>query len=84
MYIVIVCVNCNGSSQVEEEVLGKVVQCPLCDKPTVARTQMAVLPVAKPIDLFTMSPVEASVAARMIGARTVVPVQHRLGRQGHH
>jgi hypothetical protein len=50
MYIVIVCVNCNGSSQVEEAMLGKVVECPLCGKPTVARTQTAVLPVARPIE----------------------------------
>ncbi len=53
MYIVIVCVNCNGSSQVEESMLGKVVECPLCGKPTVARTQTAVLPVAKPVEIPT-------------------------------
>ncbi len=35
--------------------------------------RIAALPIG---DLFTMSPVEASVAARMIGARTVVPIHH--------
>jgi L-ascorbate metabolism protein UlaG (beta-lactamase superfamily) len=37
-------------------------------KPTIA-----VLPIG---DLFTMSPLEASYAAKMIGARTVIPVHH--------
>ena len=37
------------------------------------RPQIATLPIG---DLFTMSPVEASVAARMIGAKTVVPIHH--------
>ena len=37
------------------------------------RPSIAVLPIG---DLFTMSPTEASVAARMIGARTVVPIHH--------
>lgn len=60
MYIVIVCVNCNGSSQVEEEALGKVVQCPLCNKPTVARTPAAVLPVAKPIDTPVTTAIQES------------------------
>jgi hypothetical protein len=58
MYIVIVCMNCDGSSQVEEDALGKVVQCPLCNKPTVARTQTAVLPVAKPIETLVRLPVQ--------------------------
>ena len=35
--------------------------------------QIAVLPIG---DLFTMAPREASVAARMIGARAVIPVHH--------
>lgn len=35
--------------------------------------RIAALPIG---DLFTMSPVEASVAARMIGARTIVPIHH--------
>lgn len=34
---------------------------------------IAVLPIG---DLFTMSPVEAAVAAKMIGARTIVPIHH--------
>ena len=37
------------------------------------RPQIATPPIG---DLFTMSPVEASVAARMIGAKTVVPIHH--------
>jgi len=37
------------------------------------RPSIAALPIG---DLFTMSPTEASVAARMIGARTVVPIHH--------
>jgi hypothetical protein len=60
MYIVIVCVNCNGSSQIEEDVLGKVVQCPLCNKPTVARTQTAVLPLARPIEASIRLPIAES------------------------
>jgi len=35
--------------------------------------RIAALPIG---DLYTMSPVEASVAARMIGARTVIPIHH--------
>jgi L-ascorbate metabolism protein UlaG (beta-lactamase superfamily) len=35
--------------------------------------RIATLPIG---DLFTMSPIEAAVAARMIGARTVVPIHH--------
>ena len=50
MYVVIVCANCNGASQVDEDALGKMVQCPLCGKPTAARTKEAVLPVAKPLE----------------------------------
>ena len=50
MYLVIVCAHCGGSSQIEEGALGKMVECPLCNKPTLARTREAVLPVAKPID----------------------------------
>jgi len=49
MFVVIICVNCDGSSQVEETDIGKVVQCPRCGKPTIARTAEAVLPVAKSI-----------------------------------
>jgi L-ascorbate metabolism protein UlaG (beta-lactamase superfamily) len=37
------------------------------------RPTVAVLPIG---DLFTMAPLEASVAARMIGARYIVPVHH--------
>jgi hypothetical protein len=49
MFVVIVCTNCQGASQVEEAALGQVVQCPLCGKPTAARTKDAVLPVANPL-----------------------------------
>ena len=35
--------------------------------------RIAALPIG---DLYTMSPVEAAVAARMLGARTVVPIHH--------
>jgi hypothetical protein len=49
MYVVIVCANCAGASQVEEAELGQAVQCPLCGTLTVARTPQAVLPVAKPV-----------------------------------
>ena len=37
------------------------------------KPDIAVLPIG---DLFTMAPPEAAVAARMIGARTVVPIHH--------
>ena len=37
------------------------------------KPRIAALPIG---DLYTMSPVEAAVAARMIGARTVVPIHH--------
>jgi hypothetical protein len=50
MFVVIVCANCQGASQVDQVALGQVVQCPLCGKTTVARTREAVLPVAKPIE----------------------------------
>jgi hypothetical protein len=49
MYVVIVCAHCGGSSQVDEAELGKPVECPLCGKPTVARTKEAILPVARPV-----------------------------------
>jgi len=39
----------------------------------VYKPSIAVLPIG---DLYTMSPLEASVAARMIGARFVVPIHH--------
>ena len=35
--------------------------------------QIAALPIG---DLYTMSPVEGAVAARMLGARTVIPIHH--------
>jgi hypothetical protein len=50
MYVVIVCAHCNGSSQVDETLIGQAVQCPLCGKPTVARTPEAILPVARPLE----------------------------------
>ncbi len=37
------------------------------------RPRIAVLPIG---DLFTMAPLEAAVAARMVGARFIVPVHH--------
>jgi L-ascorbate metabolism protein UlaG (beta-lactamase superfamily) len=37
------------------------------------RPSIAVLPIG---DLFTMSPREAAAAARMIGAKTVIPIHH--------
>ena len=37
------------------------------------KPRIAALPIG---DLYTMSPVEAAVAARMLGARTVVPIHH--------
>src|SRR5580700_10069431 len=55
MFVVIVCTNCQGASQVGEAVLGQPVQCPLCGKPTVARTREAVLPLAKPIQEHLLS-----------------------------
>lgn len=39
----------------------------------VYKPSIAVLPIG---DLYTMSPLEASVAARMIGARFIVPIHH--------
>jgi hypothetical protein len=50
MFVVIVCANCQGASQVDEGALGQVVHCPLCGKTTVARTREAVLPVARPVE----------------------------------
>jgi hypothetical protein len=47
--VVIICTNCRGASQVEETEIGRVVECPLCHRSTLAGTNEAVLPTAKPV-----------------------------------
>lgn len=69
MYVVIVCGQCGGPSQVDEAELGQLVQCPLCRRSTVARTPEAVLPVARPV-----APAEAPLS--LDDAPQLPPVPH--------
>lgn len=82
MYIVIVCVNCNGSSQIDEAMLGKVVECPLCGKATVARTPTAVLPVARPIESSAIGP-SAGEAPLSLDDATPLPAPEAPKAQAH-
>ncbi len=70
MFVVIVCTNCEGASQVDEATLGQVVQCPHCGKPTTARPKEAVLPVANK----SVFPGCAGLAQSVRTGATVAPV----------
>ncbi len=73
MFVVIVCTNCEGASQVDEATLGQVVQCPHCGKPTTARPKEAVLPVAKPLQQEPLSLDDAPALPSRSEPRRVAP-----------